>query len=256
MSRSVEDLDQASQVLYSAFQEVGLTRENSAGRLWNQFHLLDTTYVVIIRLKGEIIGTFTVINQNPYGLPAGVIADISPLQSKGPVAEIGSFAVAPEYRRLSAQIWLRVAIFCFRFIFFVSKHRYIVVRAAHEHAEYYEGIFGWQRYVPAPVRDWQSNGAERILVYVGWPDFEPFFTGKKAVFLGEPVTLRDLFCTLDIPGLAIPSVISRLPPAPREYIERTLKHARPDLYEYAVHAGMLARATSAPNDPPDASERR
>lgn len=63
------------------------------------YHALPSTSTIIAVWNGRVVGTVSVIRNNPLGLPLEAVFDVRPLKTNGKrIAEISALAVAKDFR--------------------------------------------------------------------------------------------------------------------------------------------------------------
>lgn len=146
LARTQDDLKQAFGLLYRSYVSAGLASSNSVEMRVTPYHALPTTEVFVAKVRGEVISTLTMTDDNAWGLPMESMygQEIAKLRSSKRIAEMGCFAD----RRESPARFMRVFSALSRFIVQTAHTRGIaaLVLAAHpRHAKFYERILGFQQ---------------------------------------------------------------------------------------------------------------
>lgn len=94
-----EELASAYRLLHNSYVHSGFMNPDPTGMRVLPQHLLPQTTTIVAKWEGKVIGTLSLIRDNPFGLPLEKIFDISSRRfGARRLAEVSSLAVDPAYR--------------------------------------------------------------------------------------------------------------------------------------------------------------
>lgn len=94
-----EELRGALHLLHDSYVNSGLMKPHFSGMRATVYHALPTTSTLIAKKDDVVIGTVSMIRNNPLGLPLEKIFDLSKIKSRtSHVTEISSLAIHPQFR--------------------------------------------------------------------------------------------------------------------------------------------------------------
>ncbi len=113
-----EELESAYKILHDSYVASGFMNPDPTGLRVLPQHLLPQTTTIVAKWDSKVIGTLSLIRDNPLGLPLEKIFDVSKRRIGGRrLAEVSSLAIDPNYR---GQI--NVSLFpLFRFVYQYAK---------------------------------------------------------------------------------------------------------------------------------------
>ena len=92
-----EEFEQAYRILHDAYLETRLIDKEESGLRVTKYHALPSTSLCVIKHYEQVVGTFTIVQDNPLGLPIDSRADISFLRRRNArIAEISALAIAKD----------------------------------------------------------------------------------------------------------------------------------------------------------------
>jgi hypothetical protein len=95
LARSRDELFEAFSLVYRSYFRAGLSDENPSQIRLTPYHFLDTSEVLVARLRGVVISTLSLFGDGQLGLPMQSMYpdEIAKLRAEGRrIAEVGSFA--------------------------------------------------------------------------------------------------------------------------------------------------------------------
>ena len=112
IATSQADLQSAYTLLHDSYVGIRIIDPQPSGMRCNLFTFLPTTTVVVVKLKGRVIGTVSLIKDSNSGLPSDreFPNENNALRRQGKsLVEISALAVAPDYRGRHAITFLLIA---------------------------------------------------------------------------------------------------------------------------------------------------
>ncbi|MBY0415621.1 MAG: GNAT family N-acetyltransferase, partial [Bdellovibrionales bacterium] len=101
IAETEEELESAYKLLHDSYVKAGYMNPHPTGMRVLPQHLLPQTTTIVAVWSGKIIGTLSLIRDNPFGLPLEKIFDVNDRRANGRrLAEVSSLAVDPKYRGL------------------------------------------------------------------------------------------------------------------------------------------------------------
>lgn len=99
VAETPEEFQQAFSILYESYSEFGLTQSHPQQMRVTPYHFLPSTSVLIAKWNEEVVGTLSLVADNPLGLPADSAFDLATLRQQfSRVIEISSLAVKKDWR--------------------------------------------------------------------------------------------------------------------------------------------------------------
>lgn len=99
IAESEQELESAYRLLHNSYVKAGFMSPDPTGMRVLPQHLLPQTTTIVAKWEGKVIGTLSLIRDNPFGLPLEKIFDVSYRRKNGRrLAEVSSLAVDPDYR--------------------------------------------------------------------------------------------------------------------------------------------------------------
>lgn len=94
-----EELASAYKLLHDSYVASGFMNPDPTGMRVLPQHLLPQTTTIVAKWDGEVIGTLSLIRDNPFGLPLEKVFNVEDRRQNGRrLAEVSSLAVDPKYR--------------------------------------------------------------------------------------------------------------------------------------------------------------
>lgn len=142
---------QALEILHQCYLEKGYTKKNKSNIRVTPYHLLPITTVLLALWKNEIIGTISIIRDNPLGVPMDKSFDLSKFRQKGTiVAEISALAIKKEFRGKSGEIFFPFVRFTWNLSYHFLGIDYFVIAVNPSMSELYESIYLFK---PLPLQN-------------------------------------------------------------------------------------------------------
>ena len=139
-----KDFELAFRIVHDSYTEEGLMRPHRSGMRITKYHALPTTTVLIAKLGDEAVGTATIIQDSPLGLPIDEICDVNRFRRSGNhLAEISSLAIAKTSRG-RAEILLPIVRYCFNYCYTFAGIDNMISVVNPGHQAFYEGLLFFQ----------------------------------------------------------------------------------------------------------------
>lgn len=114
-----EELACAYRLLHASYVDAGFMTPDPSGMRVLPQHMLPETTTIVAKWDGNIIGTLSLIRDNPLGLPIDKIFDISTRRAGGRrIAEVSSLALDPRFRGQANRALFPL----FRFVYHYARH--------------------------------------------------------------------------------------------------------------------------------------
>ena len=191
LARSQDDLRQAFSLTYQSYFRAGLTGNNPSGLRLTPYHLLNTSEVVVAKLRDTVVSTVSFFGDGNLGLPMQNMypREIEMLRGRGlRLAEIGSLAdrrtdpgrfisTFAQMGRLVAQIAIKRSVDT------------LVIVAHPKHARLYKRVLGFKQvgdHKDCPY----ANGNPAEALYLRFDDL--LGTRLHRQYFGEPYPASSL----------------------------------------------------------------
>lgn len=114
-----DELAAAYHLLHESYVQSGFMNPDPSEMRVLPQHVLPQTTTIVAKWDGQVIGTLSLIRDNPFGLPVEKIFNISERRQGGRrLAEVSSLAIDPKYRGQANQALFPL----FRFVYQYAKH--------------------------------------------------------------------------------------------------------------------------------------
>lgn len=109
------EYEQVFRLLHDCYVEVGLMVPTESQMRISKFNAVITSYVLIIKVGEEVVGTVTIIRDSKLGLPSDKILNLNSLRKANrQIAEISALAIKPQWRH-------RLFLHLLKYVFEVSR---------------------------------------------------------------------------------------------------------------------------------------
>ncbi|WP_083844163.1 GNAT family N-acetyltransferase [Vreelandella stevensii] len=101
LASSLDEKEQAFRLVHTSYVERGIATPTRSGLTFSPFHILPGTTTFIAEKEGRIIGTISLVEDSPIGLPMEGVhpVEVAGLRYNGRrLAEVGTLAVASDVR--------------------------------------------------------------------------------------------------------------------------------------------------------------
>jgi GNAT superfamily N-acetyltransferase len=185
-----EELESAYRLLHDSYVSSGFMNPDPTGMRVLPQHLLPQTTTIVAKWDGQVIGTLSLIRDNPFGLPLEKIFAVEDRRQNGRrLAEVSSLAVDPKYRgQVSSALFP-----LFRFVYQYARDCFgiheFVIAVNPSMVDLYLGFICFER-LKSKAKSYDFvKGAPAVGLYL---NFETAPDRWKAIFNKMPVT-RNFF---------------------------------------------------------------
>ncbi len=217
-----KDLEQVYRLLHDVYVEMGFMETHASKMRLNVYNMLPHTSTVIAKINGEIVGTVSVIRENPLGLPLDESVDTGFYRKPGwQIAEVTSLAVTREWRG-QGQILFPLLKFVYEYAAKFLKVDVFQIATALDKEDFFRALLFFEPITEAVFRDPLINGTPVTPLYLDLGHAKAQF--KRAYgSRGPQGDLHSYFTGLELPTFRFP--------------ERKLNHAldpmlTPELFKY------------------------
>jgi hypothetical protein len=181
IAQTPEEYKAAGKIIYDCYREKDYTGENEAGLRLIPQHFLPTTVVLVALWENEIIGTMTLIRDNPLGLPMESIFDLKALRIDNAVlCEVSSLAIKKSFRGNKGHLFFPFTRFMWNYALKYFGVDYLVIAVNPAMSELYESIYLFE-----PIHENKTvgsydfaNGNPAVGEYIHLPRSVDFFKKK------------------------------------------------------------------------------
>ena len=183
IAANAADLSASHRLLHDAYVEAGLIAPHASGMRVLLQHALPQTSVIVAKWKDEVVGTASLIRDNPAGLPMESHFDLSRHRSGGRrLAEMSSLAVVPEHRRRSNRVLFPL----FRYVYQYARERFgvrrLMIAVEPRWADMYRALMLFRK-LDARARVYETLGHGRSVRALGlYQDFESLDENAARVY--------------------------------------------------------------------------
>lgn len=161
IAETKDEVEQSLRLLYQAYAEFSLTEPDPDQIRVTVYHTLPTTSILLAKHKDKVIGTLSLIRDNPLGLPAESHYDLSYLRNQNyELAETSSLAIDREWR---GKIFFHLLKFFYEYS---QKYFHIdsVVLTTHSKwYQFYEALLLFEALPGGPIEKYDfANGVRAV----------------------------------------------------------------------------------------------
>lgn len=169
IATSEEELESAYRLLHDSYVNTGFMKPHSTGMRILPQHLLPQTATIVAMWDKRVIGTLSLIRDNPFGLPLEKIFDISSRRTgKRRLAEVSSLAIDPSYRSDISKVSFPL----FRFVYQYARHFFgtheFVIAVNPSMANLYLGLMCFEKLEKATKSYNFVNGAKAVGLFLNF----------------------------------------------------------------------------------------
>jgi hypothetical protein len=148
LAESREELEAAFRLLHDVSVEAGVIQPSPSGVHLLLQHALPSTSVLIALQGGAVVGTVSLIRDNPLGLPMEADFDVSALRKWGSrIAEVSALAIAPAFRRSGGggeALLLPLLAYLYRYATYYFGIGYFTATVLSSQARLHQAVFGFE----------------------------------------------------------------------------------------------------------------
>lgn len=253
---TAEEAVAAARILHDAYVERGIMPRHPSGVRATAHALLPTTHAFIALCGGKIIGTMSLVEDCAIGLPLEHIytEEVAAMRREvNAVAEVGSLAIVPEFRRTGIACLLNL--FMFRTARAIGTEKLVV--AVHPNAEeLYRACLLFERFGRERSYPGLTRSARAVGLALDVPSAEARF---REAFRHRPKTTANphyFYFESSRPELTLPRTWALRRHGDRAGIARELGRLRPDLLAELQDDVRLHLRLSVPRSQMPTEQRR
>lgn len=181
LAQNSNELKAAYSILQESYENEGLTQPNNSGmRVLKQF-MMPSTATIVVLWKNEVIGTVSLIRDNPFGLPLDKIFNLEKFRKRNlHLAEVSSLAMSPKFRSKHGQLLFPLFKAVYQFGKDVLMVDALVIAVNPRWRDFYSGLYGFKNLESQIVENYDFvNGAPAIgLVF----EYDPAYHELKKTY--------------------------------------------------------------------------
>jgi hypothetical protein len=167
LAQTREELEAAFRILHDAYVSEGYMAPHPSGLRVTLYHALPSTSTIVALWQGKVVGTLSIIRNNPLRLPLDVIFDTQPLKKRGgQIAEISALAIDRQFRGNHGEILFPMIKFLYEYCISYFGVEYMLIAVNPKQADFYEGILFFRRIAQKVVKYEFVNGAPAIGMFL------------------------------------------------------------------------------------------
>lgn len=197
------DLEGAYRLLHDVYVEIGFMEKHPSNLRLNVYNMLPHASTVVAKMDGKVIGTLSLIRENPLGLPLDESIDTSFYRKPGwQVAEVTGLAVSKEWRG-GGKILFPLLKFIYEYAVGHLKVDVFQIATALSKADFFRALLFFDPITDSVFRDHLINGNLVTALYL---DLNHAKSQFKRVYGGRPVSsnVYTYFTSLDLPCFKFP----------------------------------------------------
>ena len=186
LANTREELEEAYSLIYSAYLKNKFIPANDSKLYTNIYFTLPSTSTLIVKDMNKVIGTISLVRDNPIGLPVERVFNLNSIRKEGArLAEVSSLVIAPSYRRSNNQnIFFPLIKYLFEYSLEFFGIDYLIIAIYPHHDIFYESFFGFDKI---------ENGL--IKTYLGAPasieklkiDYKKLYDDTNLTYYNKPL---------------------------------------------------------------------
>jgi hypothetical protein len=137
-----EDYVEGCKIIYDCYIEKGYSTENPHAIRVTPYHLLPSTTMILALWNDQVIGTISLIRDNPLGLPLEAIFNLDSIRKEQKICcEISSLAIKKEFRGQGGEVFFPLVRYMWNYALDYFGIDYFVIAVNPSMQELYETIF-------------------------------------------------------------------------------------------------------------------
>ena len=186
IAETAGELEACFRLLHDAYVASGFMQPDPSGLRVTIWHALPTTTTVCAKVRGEVVGTLSMVREGVFGLPMSSAFDLEPVRAlPGQVAEISALAVRRDYRRTGGTILFPLMKYMYEYCTQYFDTRHLVIAVNPNKVELYESLLFFRRLQAQVIERYAfANGAPAVgatLDLAAAPaQFERVYRGRRA----------------------------------------------------------------------------
>ncbi len=200
-----EELEACLTLLHDAYVRAGFMKPDPSGMRATIYHALPTTTTLLAKYDGKIVGTISLIRDNPLGFPMQKIFNIEKIRKAGGnIAEVSALAIDRRFQAKGGIILFPLMKFMYEYSTKFFDTRHLVIAVNPRHIGFYESILFFKRLKQNPVAHYDFvNGAPAVGAHVDLKTAPGIY--KRYYDHKEPAkNLFSYFIDLNMPNIIFP----------------------------------------------------
>ena len=166
LASSKEDFEQAYRLLHDVYVEIGFMEPHPSGLRLNVYNMLPHTSTIVAKINGEVVGTISVIRENPLSLPLDESIDTTFYRKPGwQIGEVTGLAVIREWRG-QGQILFPLLKFIYEYSIDFLKVDVFQIAAALDKEDFFRALLFFEPIADTVLRDPLINGTPVAPLYL------------------------------------------------------------------------------------------
>ena len=267
-----KDLEQVYRLLHEVYVEMGFMETHPSAMRLNVYNMLPHTSTVVAKINGEVVGTVSIIRENPLGLPLDESIDTGFYRKPGwQIAEVTGLAVTRQWRG-QGQVLFPLLKFVYEYAVGFLKVDVFQIATALDKEDFFRALLFFEPITDAVLRDPLINGTSVAPLYLDLSHAKAQF--KRAYSSRSPSSdMHTYFTSLELPTFRFPerklnqALDPMLTPELFKYFFRDKSdlldrlsdrelHALRSIYRNSPILNLLREPNSIPPYPPKRSAQR
>lgn len=145
-AETAEEIQDALHIVYENYAHLGYIDKRAEQLHFNTYLCLPTTTILIVKHKGEVIGTMSIVPDSPFGLPTETTWDLSRLRMKYKyMAEISALSIKKSHKSSKGHILLTLCKLMWEYCVKVLKIECIVMAGTQEVEAFYTDLLCFEK---------------------------------------------------------------------------------------------------------------
>ena len=172
-----EEIEQALKIIYESYSKLGYIDQRPEEVHFNSFLCLPTTTILILKHKGEVIGTMSIVLDSPFGLPSETTWDLSQLKAKKKrIAEVSALTIKRGHKTSRGHLLLTLCKLMYEFSIKALKLDGVVMAATLEVEPFYTDILLFNKVVSKTGQEHQLvKGNKSTCCFLDFHEVRPDF---------------------------------------------------------------------------------
>lgn len=198
------ELEGAYRLLHNAYVAVNLMNPEPSGMRLNAYNALPTTTTIVAKKDDKIIGTVTIVRDNPLGLPLDETVDTTSIRKPGwRVAEVTGLAVDKDWRS-RGQIFFPLLKYLYHYATYFMQVDVLQIATTLERADFFRAVLFFEPLVDSVVADPLINNFPVETLYIDLSNariqMKRFYGGRATA----AANLHQYFTGSELPGFIFP----------------------------------------------------
>lgn len=175
-----DEIEEALKIIHESYSHLGYIDPRPEQVHFNSFLCLPTTTILILKYKEEVIGTMSIVQDSPFGLPSEATWNLDHLKaSKKRIAEVSALTIKKGHKNSKGHLLLTLCKLMYEFNLKTLKLDGVVMAATLEVEPFYSDILLFKKVVPKTGQEHKAvKGNKSTCCFLDFNEAKPEFISE------------------------------------------------------------------------------